>query len=145
MQNLITFPGLGLTFHIDRIAFSIGSLNIYWYGIIIAVGFLLGVLYCTKRCKDVGLKTDDFIDLLIWAVPIAIIGARAYYVLWKYNELYYYDTMSMFRIWDGGIAIYGAIIAGVDEKYMLIIALRTTAGIMSDRKSPGPCLGTAPD
>ncbi len=143
MQNVITFPGLGLTFHIDRIAFSIGSLNIYWYGIIIAVGFLLGVMYCLHRCKDVGLKTDDFIDLLIWAVPIAIIGARAYYVVWKYNELYYYDTMAMFRIWDGGIAIYGAIIAGVLTAVVYCAIRRIRFGAVTDVAAMGLLIGQA--
>ena len=143
MQNVITFPGLGLTFHIDRIAFSIGSLNIYWYGIIIAVGFLLGVTYCLHRCKDVGLKTDDFIDLLIWAVPIAIIGARAYYVVWKYNELYYYDTMAMFRIWDGGIAIYGAIIAGVLTAVVYCAVRRIRFGAVTDVAAMGLLIGQA--
>ncbi len=143
MQNVITFPGLGLTFHIDRVAFSIGSLNVYWYGIIIALGFLLAVCYCTKRCASVGLKSDDFIDLLIWAVPISIIGARAYYVVWKYNELYYYDTLAMFRIWDGGIAIYGAIIAGVLTAIIFCAVRRIRIGAVLDIASMGLLIGQA--
>ncbi|MEA4823259.1 MAG: prolipoprotein diacylglyceryl transferase [Clostridiaceae bacterium] len=143
MQNTITFPGLGLSFYIDRVAFSIGGLHVYWYGIIIAVGFLLGVLYCLKRCKNVGLKTDDFIDLLLFAVPFAIIGARAYYVVWKYNELYYYDTMAMFRIWDGGIAIYGAIIAGVITAVIFCKVRRIRIGAVLDVAAMGLLIGQA--
>ncbi len=143
MQNAITFPGLGLSFTIDRVAFSIGGLHVYWYGIIIAVGFLLGVLYCMKRCRDVGLKTDDLIDLLLFAVPISIIGARAYYVVWKYDELYYYDTMAMFRIWDGGIAIYGAIIAGVLTAIVFCKVRRIRLGAVLDVASMGLLIGQA--
>ena len=113
MTNVIRFPSVGLEFTINRVAFTIGPFTVYWYGIIIALGFLLAVWYATYLCKKIGLKSDDLIDLLIFAVPIAIIGARAYYVLFNYDKLYYYDHAAMFRIWDGGLAIYGGIIFAV--------------------------------
>lgn len=143
MQNLITFPGLGLQFNIDRVAFLLFGVNVYWYGIIIAVGFLLGVFYCLKRCKSVGLKTDDLIDLLIFAVPISIIGARAYYVVWKFDELYYYDYAAMFRIWDGGIAIYGAIIFGVITAVIFCKVKRIRIGALLDVACMGLLIGQA--
>jgi len=117
-MNPITFPGLGLEFQIDRVAFTILGKPIYWYGIIIACGFLLAVLYCCQRAKDYGLTSDHVVDMLLYAVPLSIIGARVYYVVF-YFSLYLTevdgvlkpDFGRMIAIWDGGIAIYGAIIA----------------------------------
>ena len=143
LTSPISFPNLGITVDPSPVAFTVLGKDIYWYGIIIAVGFLLGVLYCMKRCPDVGLKTDDLIDLLLFAVPIAIIGARAYYVVWKYDELYYYDTMAMFRIWDGGIAIYGAIIAGVLTAIVFCKVRRIRLGAVLDVASMGLLIGQA--
>ena len=77
MYGTISFPGLGLSFNPSRVAFYIGSKPIYWYGIIIAVGFLLAVYYAMKRADQFGLTQDNIIDMLICAVPLAIIGARA--------------------------------------------------------------------
>jgi len=91
------------------VAFYIGNKGIYWYGIIIAVGFLLAVLYAMKRSKQFGLKQDDLLDGVLWVTPLAIICARAYYCIF-YWDLYRDDPISALRIWDGGIAIYGGII-----------------------------------
>ncbi len=114
--SAITFPGLGLEFNIDRVAFTLGK-NIYWYGIIIAVGFLLGALYGYFTCPRYGIKRDDVIDLLIIATPSAIIGARLYYVIF-YLDNYKaadgsFDWKAAIALWDGGLAIYGAVIAAV--------------------------------
>lgn len=64
-MNTVTFPGLGLSFSINRVAFSIGSFHIYWYGIIIAAGFFLGVVFCCSQAKKFGLKRDDIIDMIL--------------------------------------------------------------------------------
>ena len=82
-MNTVTFPGLGLTFELNRVAFSIGDFNIYWYGIIIGLGFLLGGGFCCWRAKDFGLKADDILDLLLFAAPGGIIGARLYYIIFN--------------------------------------------------------------
>ena len=117
MMRAVTFPGLGLDISMDRVAFHIGSWPIYWYGIIIACGFLLAVLFCSYQSKKFGIKSDDLIDMLFFAVPLAIVGARLYYIVF-YPELYVkadgsLDLMQMVRVWDGGLAIYGGVIAGV--------------------------------
>ena len=75
-MNPITFPGLGLTFHIQRVAFQIFGKDIYWYGIIIAAGFLLAAAFCSWRARDFGIKKDDFLDMLLWGLPIGILCAR---------------------------------------------------------------------
>ena len=116
-MNPITFPGLGLTFHIQRVAFQIFGKDIYWYGIIIAAGFLLAAAFCSWRAKDFGIKKDDFLDMLLWGLPIGIICARIYYVIF-YLSLYR-DAQGKFQwseaiaIWDGGLAIYGGVIGGI--------------------------------
>ena len=116
-MGTVSFPGLGLEFHLNRVAFHIGSWPVYWYGIIIAAGFLLAVLYCCHAAKRFGIKQDDIIDMLFFAVPLSIVGARLYYILF-YLDLYRredgsLDFGAMVRIWDGGLAIYGGVIMAV--------------------------------
>lgn len=116
-MNPITFPGLGLTVQLDRVAFSLFGKDIYWYGIIIAIGFLLGVACSSRLCKEWGLKSDSLLDMLFFAAPIGILSARIYYVVF-YQSLYInadgsFNWAKAVAIWDGGIAIYGGIIGAV--------------------------------
>lgn len=118
MMRSVTFPGLGgLEIPLNRVAFHLGSWPIYWYGIIIASGFLLAVFYCSRRAKDFGIKSDDLIDALFFAVPLAIIGARLYYIVFYLDYFTNLDGSLDFkqmpRIWDGGLAIYGGVIAAL--------------------------------
>ncbi len=142
-MNTISFPGLGISVNVNRIAFSVFGLDIYWYGIIIAVGFLLAVIYCNYRAKDFGIKKDDLLDMLIFAVPIAIIGARAYYVIFMYDEYYYGNPQLIYQIWDGGVAIYGAIIAGVLTVLVFCLIKRIRVGTMLDLCVLGLLIGQA--
>ena len=114
----ISFPGLfgDWEFNPDPIAIHIGH-GIYWYGIILAIGMLAGLLLCMKQAKHYGLTEDNVLDMVLWAVPCCIIGARLYYVIF-YLDLYRNADGSlnwgeMIAIWDGGLAIYGTVIAGV--------------------------------
>lgn len=114
MLTAISFPHLGIYLDLDRVAFTIGGFAIYWYGIIIALGFLLAVLYAFHRTKEFGLRQDDIIDGMIITVPLAIIGARLYYVLFNFSTYFGANaTKSPFDIRDGGLAIYGGVIATV--------------------------------
>ena len=113
----ISFPGLfgDWEFNPDPIAIHIGH-GIYWYGIILALGMLAGLLLCMKQAKRFGLTEDNVLDMVLWAVPACIVGARLYYVLF-YLDLYRradgsLDWGSMIAVWDGGLAIYGAVIMG---------------------------------
>lgn len=104
----VRFPGLDISFEIDRVAFSIGSINIYWYAILIATGFLLAVIYAFRRAKYFGLKVDPMIDVIIVGLISSVICARAFYVIFRLDH---YDSfIDMINIRDGGIAIYGAVI-----------------------------------
>ena len=141
MTNVIAFPGLGLEFVINRVALSLGPITVYWYGVIIAIGFALAVWYAMNKIKTIGLKSDDLIDLLLFAVPISIIGARAYYVLFNYDKLYYYDHASMYKIWDGGLAIYGGLIAAVLTGVIFALIKGIRIGVLLDLGAMGFLIG----
>lgn len=115
-MNTLSFPGLGLEFELDRVAFTVFGLDIYWYGVIIAVGFLLAVLYGCRKAAPFGVDQDKILDMLFIAVPAALIGTRAYYVIFN-SELYLTDGRldwgKIVDIRDGGLAIYGGILAAV--------------------------------
>lgn len=117
MTNIVSFPGLGLEFELDRVAFTLLGRNIYWYGIIIACGFLLAVAYAMWKAPKYRIDPDKIIDMLFFAVPLCIIGARAYYVI--FNPSICFDpegSFSFYRmiaLWDGGLAIYGAVIVAI--------------------------------
>ncbi|MBR7136515.1 MAG: prolipoprotein diacylglyceryl transferase [Clostridia bacterium] len=111
-MNHIAFPNLGIELTIKKTAFSIGSFSVQWYGIIIAVGFALAIVYCVKRAPKFGINQDNLIDMTLVATPAAIIGARLYYVVFNW-ELYKDNPGDIIKIWNGGIAIYGAVIFGV--------------------------------
>ncbi|MGI6030744.1 MAG: prolipoprotein diacylglyceryl transferase [Eubacteriales bacterium] len=107
-SNVIAFPGLGLSFNPSRVAFSVLGKDIYWYGIIIAVGFLLGLTYAVWRAKKEKMDIDAMLDVVLWTTPVALVCARLYYVIF-YPSLYHslYDVIA---VWHGGLAIYGGII-----------------------------------
>lgn len=104
----ITFPSLGLVMDPSR-GFSIGALQIHWYGLLIAMGMLLAVVYGCRRCKSFGLKDDDIIDGVLCIVPFAVICARVYYCIFQW-EAYAANPISVLYIWEGGLAIYGGVI-----------------------------------
>lgn len=97
------------TFAINPVVFEIGSLSVRWYGIILGLGALAGLLLAVQEGKRFGIKPDFFMDLLLLGAPSAIIAARIYYVAFKWED-YKDSPLDMFKIWEGGIAIYGAII-----------------------------------
>ncbi|QHW31966.1 prolipoprotein diacylglyceryl transferase [Paenibacillus rhizovicinus] len=94
---------------LDPIAFSLGSISVHWYGIILGTAALVGLLLAVQEGKRFGLSPDFFMDLLLFGVPSAIIGARIYFVAFQWNE-YKNHLVDVFKIWNGGIAIYGALI-----------------------------------
>ncbi|MFD0957923.1 prolipoprotein diacylglyceryl transferase [Paenibacillus chungangensis] len=97
------------TLALDPVIFSIGSIEVRWYGFILGAAALVGLLLAVQEGKRFGIKPDFFMDLLLIGAPTAIIGARIYYVAFMWDE-YKDNPMDIFKIWEGGIAIYGAII-----------------------------------
>lgn len=104
----ISFPALGLEMN-PALGFSVGPLYVRWYGFLIAVGLMLAVIYGCRRSKAFGLKDDDLIDGVLWIVPLAVLCARLYYCIFQWDN-YKMDFWSIFRIWEGGLAIYGGVI-----------------------------------
>lgn len=109
--SVISFPSLGISVNPPR-SISLGPLNIYFYGIIIACGLVLAVLYCMNRSKEFGIKEDDILDGVLWVTPFAICCARAYYCIFAWHE-YAADPISVLYIWNGGLAIYGGVIGAL--------------------------------
>ena len=109
-MNLVQFPGLGLSFEIDRVAFTIGGVSIYWYGVCIAVGLCLALVFAFRHSIEFGVDPDGMVDVILIGVVLGIASARAYYVAmapFKYQSIW-----EMIAIRDGGLAIYGGIIGG---------------------------------
>lgn len=119
LKESVEFPNLfSGDIEINRVAFKLFGLDIYWYGILIALGVVLGFLYAMKRSKKVGLISDNVFDIAFIGIIVGFIGARAYFCLF-YNIMNpeadnKYNLITMFtKIHDGGLAIYGGIIFGV--------------------------------
>ena len=106
----VSFPGLGIgEFSFNKVAFSLGSIEVRWYGIIMVTGIILAFLYAYYRSKIEGVSFDDLLDYALITVVSGVVGARLYYVITSGEK---YSFGEIFAIWNGGIAIYGAIIGG---------------------------------
>jgi phosphatidylglycerol:prolipoprotein diacylglycerol transferase len=146
-MNPITFPGLGLSVQIDRVAFTILGKDIYWYGIILALGFLAGSFVASKQYARLGGKEDDALDMLLYAAPTAILCARIYYVVF-YLDLYRnsdgsFNWREAIAIWDGGIAVYGSIMGAVLAAYIYCSIRKLSFLTMADAFAFGLPLGQA--
>ena len=108
MTNLVQFPGLGLSFELDRVAFSIGGMNIYWYGVCIAVGMCLALVFAFRHSVEFGVDADAMVDVILIGVVMGILCARLYYV--ALSPYQYHSLKDVLAIRDGGLAIYGGII-----------------------------------
>lgn len=109
--STISFPSFGIEVDPGR-SFSIGPLTIHYYGLIIALGLILAVIYGCRRGKRFGLREDDIIDGVLWVTPFAILCARAYYCIFSWHE-FAADPISVLYIWNGGLAIYGGVLGAV--------------------------------
>ena len=109
--SIISFPFLGLEVNPPRVL-SLGPLNIHLYGLVIALGLVLAVVYACRRSKEFGVKEDDLLDGVLWVTPFAILCARAYYCVFAWEQ-YAADPISVLYIWNGGLAIYGGVIGAV--------------------------------
>ena len=108
----ILFPNLNLSFDINPIAFNLFGKDIYWYGIIIAIGTILALYLAKRDDGKYGLKWDDVFDYIIVAILVGFICARIYYVLFSW-DYYKNNPGEIYKIWHGGIAIYGGILGAL--------------------------------
>lgn len=147
MEKMVSFPGLGIELTINPIALSITeSFGIHWYGAIIAIGFLLAVLWCSRQKDRFGITQDNIYDILIAAVPLCIIGARLYYVIFEFDSFYVPGNLlktltKIIRIWDGGLAIYGAIIVAALTAFIYCRAKRIKFLSVADLGCMGLLIG----
>jgi len=130
-MSYISFPGLGIEpFHIDKTAFSVLGRDVAWYGILITCGMILAVAYAVWiGQKAEGIKSDDILDLAFFIIIFGVLGARTYYVIFRWDS--YLVTSGSFlenawgtirnclAVWEGGLAIYGGIIAGLITAYFV--------------------------
>ncbi len=137
--TVISFPSLGIELNPAK-GFSIGSLNIHFYGMIIAFGMLLAVLYAIRRSKQFGLREDDILDGVLGIVPFAIICARAYYCIFSWHE-FADDPVSVLYIWKGGIAIYGGVIGAAIGVMVFCRIKKLRLGAVLDLVSLGFLIG----
>jgi len=113
MYTEISFPGLGISLN-PSTGFTLGGLTIRWYGVVIALGLCLAVLYACRRSRQFGFQEDDILDGVLWVTPFAILCARAYYCVFSSDwEKYAANPISCLYIWEGGLAIYGGVIGAV--------------------------------
>lgn len=144
----ISFPGLfgDWEFNPSPVAVPIGN-GIYWYGIIICLGLVLAILFCARRAKDYGLKGDDVYDMVIWQIPLCILGSRIYYVVFNLGRYIKddggLDFGKMVAVWDGGLAIYGTVIVSVLVLFVFCKKRKIPFGAFADLGCMGLLIGQA--
>lgn len=127
---------------IDPVAFSLGPISVHWYGVIIAAGIVIAFLVGQREMVKRGLHPDFLTDLLIWAVPLAIVGARIYYVMFEWDS-YKDNPGEIIAIWNGGLAIHGALIMSVIVAYLFTKKRNTPFLKVADILAPSILIGQA--
>lgn len=127
---------------LNPIAFEIGSLRVHWYGIIIGFGALLGLWVAMRESERRGLNKDIFVDLVLFAIPIAIVCARAYYVLFEWGY-YSKHPAEIPQIWNGGLAIHGGLIGAVITGIIFARIRKVSFWKLADIAAPSILIGQA--
>lgn len=136
----ISFPMLGdLTLDFPA-SFTLFGHEFYLYGVVMAIAFIAAVFYASKRAPQMGIKGDDIFGLVLWVLPIAIVGCRVYYVIAEWDR-YKDNLLDIFKIWEGGIAMYGGTIAGVLTVIVWSRAKKIPFAATLDAASSGLILG----
>lgn len=140
----VVFPLLNLKLNINPIMFNMFGINVYWYAFLIVFSIILGIIICKKNEGKFGIKFDNILDLLIYVLPVSIICARLYYVIFSIN-LYWQNPLAIFNIRDGGLAIYGGIIGAVITILIYCKKKKISALDVLDYVAPclalGQCIG----
>ena len=140
-MNIISFPKLGIVLNINNVAFSIGSKPIYWYALIILIGFFLGLAFSYFTCEKRGIKKDYVWDIAIYGLISGIIGARIFYVIFDHDG--FTSWIDIFKIWEGGLAIYGGIIGATISTLIYCRIKKINAPAVFDVCAPGLLIGQA--
>ncbi|GGD28756.1 prolipoprotein diacylglyceryl transferase [Pontibacillus salipaludis] len=128
---------------ISRVFLDLGPFTIYWYGVIIATGAYLGLWLAMRESERLGFKKDTFVDLVVFAIPIAIISARIYYVIFEWERYVNGSLIDIFAIWEGGIAIHGALIGSVATAVVFARVRKLPFWQLADIAAPSIILGQA--
>ncbi|MFG6114642.1 prolipoprotein diacylglyceryl transferase [Halobacillus sp. MO56] len=128
---------------LDRVFLQLGPLSIYWYGVIIAAGAYLGLWLAVRETERLGLKKDLMIDAVVIAIPVAIISARIYYVIFEWERYAGSSLLNIFAIWEGGIAIHGALIGSVITAIVYARVKKVSVWMLLDIAAPSIILGQA--
>lgn len=128
---------------LNPVFLEIGTLQIYWYAVLIVTGVAVGLWIATKESKRLSLDSEVFSDLLLWALPIAILGGRLYYVLFEFDRYIDRPWWSVFAVWEGGLAIHGALIAAVITAYIFTKKNNIPFWKLADIAAPGIIIGQA--
>ncbi len=139
-ESSISFPLLGGWSINPPASFSVFGRDIYFYGVLIALGFILAILYCARRAPEFGISSDSFYDLSIWVIPLSILGARLYFVAFQ-ADYYLQHPGEILAVWEGGLAIYGGIIAGFLTTFFFCRAKKLSFPAMLDVISFGLLIG----
>lgn len=126
----------------DRICFSIGPVNVYWYGVLMATGIVVAILLAMQEAKRKKLYADAIIDACLIMIPMGVIGARLYYVLFEW-ETYAANPISALYIWQGGLAMYGSMIGGLLGLFIFSRWKKIRFSKMTDCIAPGLVLAQA--
>ncbi len=144
MSTTVSFPGLGIgEFSFDRVAFELFGKAIYWYGVIIMLGIIAAFVHALLRGKQEGVKSDDILDVGIFTVLFGVIGARLYYVVTTLDTHEYKNFIDVIAIWEGGLAIYGGIIAGCTAIVVTCLYKKINPLKLTDCIAPGVGLAQA--
>ncbi|WP_191988100.1 prolipoprotein diacylglyceryl transferase [Lapidilactobacillus wuchangensis] len=127
---------------LNPVAFSLGSLHVRWYGIIITFGVVLAVYLSMREARRRQIDPDDIVDLLFWMLPISLVGARLYYVIFEWGY-YSQHPGDIIKIWNGGIAIYGGLIAAVIVLLIFCAQREIPAWLLLDVLAPTVILAQA--
>ncbi|WP_210365329.1 prolipoprotein diacylglyceryl transferase [Bacillus sp. REN3] len=125
---------------LDPVAFSLGPIQVYWYGIIIGAGIAIALWLAIREGERRGLPKDIFADLMLWAIPISIICARIYYVIFQW-DYYSQHPAEIPQIWNGGIAIHGALIGAVATAYVFARSRNVSFWKLADIAAPSLIIG----
>lgn len=139
-ETSIIFPNLGLELKNLPHGIMIGNFSVAFYGIVIAFGMVMGILLGLRQAKKTGQNTDIYMDLALWAIPISVFGARLYNCAFEW-ESYKDNLLQIFNLRQGGLAIYGGIIAAVLTAIIFCKVRKVSFGLMVDTGVPGLILG----
>lgn len=138
----IAFPNLGIYLHNVPRSFSVFGFTIAFYGLIIGIGVMAGLLAVTKIAKKTGQNPDDYWDLAIWGILFGVVGARLYYVAFSWDD-YKDNLLNIFKLRSGGLAIYGGVIAAYITLYVWCRIKKKSMALVGDTTMPGLILGQA--